>query len=401
MIVFTRALPMHSIGGMQEVAWDVARMFAERGHDITVITAEIAGYPPSFEDSGVKVVTVKGADWRRYGTRWWDGSRSIFQRDFADSCDGVLSISAGAYGLLKPRSLLKGVPLILQAHGSSVAEFFSRWRTGRPLSMLKSVLNLLWVPRDMMAYRRFDVIVAVGDAVAKSFHRLPISFAVQRSQVQTIRNGIDTSLFRPDLGARALRRRELGWGDSVRVVVSVGRLHRQKGGEFALAAFARLAAEESAGNLRYLVIGDGPEKENLERLAEQLGVRHLVHFTGSVARRELAPYLQASDVMVFTTTHREGMPLNVLEAQAVGMPVVVSSHLKATFQPSERLLFALPRDTAAVAAALRAALEMGNDGGTSLPDSQSLAYCAGKYLALFEALKSTSATAASSEAHNA
>ncbi|WP_063826808.1 glycosyltransferase family 4 protein [Cupriavidus sp. WS] len=395
--MFTRALPMHSIGGMQEVAWDVARMFAARGHDVTVITAKISGYPSFFEDSGVTVITVDGADWRRYGARWWDGSRAIFEREFANNCDGILSISAGAYGLLRNRSVLRGTPLILQAHGSSVAEFLSRWRTGRPLSMLKSVVNLVWIPKDMMAYRHFDAIVTVGDAVTKSFHRLPINLSVRRSQVCTIKNGIDTLLFRPNLEARIQCRRKLGWSDNMRVVVSVGRLHRQKGGELSLAAFARMVAEDYEGNTRYLIVGDGPERESLEQLAEELGVRNLVHFTGNVARRELAPYLQASDAMLFTTTHREGMPLNVLEAQAVGIPIVMSAHLKATFQPSERLLFAPPRDAAAVADALRTALQMSNDGGVSLPDSQSLAYCVDKYLALFGELRGV----ASVEAKNA
>jgi glycosyltransferase involved in cell wall biosynthesis len=73
--------------------------------------------------------------------------------------------------------------------------------------------------------------------------------------------------------------------------------------------------------LRLLIVGDGPEKQRLETLCHQQGLQHAVVFTGQ--QDHVLPYLRAMDVFLLTSL-REQMPMTILEAMAVGVPVVAT-----------------------------------------------------------------------------
>jgi len=86
--------------------------------------------------------------------------------------------------------------------------------------------------------------------------------------------------------------------------------------------FLRMASElvrRGPGRFEFLVIGDGPERESLERLADELGLRDAVNFLGF--RADALPLIRSMDAMVLTSDH-EGLPMIALEALAVGTPMV-------------------------------------------------------------------------------
>jgi len=102
-------------------------------------------------------------------------------------------------------------------------------------------------------------------------------------------------------------------------VASVGRLLGWKGIGLGLRAFTRLRQE--IPDAEYWIIGEGPERNYLERLAERLGCRDAVRFIGWVPRAELPRYLQEIDVLLHPSLH-EQFGYVVLEAMAAGRPVV-------------------------------------------------------------------------------
>ena len=382
--MLTRVLPHHSVGGMQAVAWELATEFARRGVTVTVLTAEIHGYPESFEDSGVRVRTLTVVSWRRYGWRWWRTSHEVFARELLGSCDLVLSISAAGFGLLKLRTQTPTVPFVLQAHGTSPGEVISKWRSGSVKAIASSLRNVVWIARDLSAYRRFDAIVAVGSGVATDLSTPPIARFIDQERLKLIRNGIDTTVFKPDIEGRLIRRTELICRHDHKIILSVSRLHKQKGLDLGLAAFSLLLRQ--APDMRYIIVGDGPELAALRRRARQLGISDHVQFTGVLPRKTIASYLNAADAFLFTSRRIEGNPLNILEALAVGLPVVASQQLCRYLPPSERLLFADHTDAAAVAAALRDALEIEPCGTNMLPSGCSMTESVDAYLNLFDEL---------------
>jgi len=378
-------LPHHSIGGMQTVAWDLARALVRAGVAVTALTAEIPGRPTAFEDDGVTIRALPGTSSRHYGSGWWRATRRVFEQELIGSCDLLLSVSAGGFGLLRLRERMRGVPFVMQAHGTSMGEVLSKWRSHSVRAMATSARNVAWILKDLMAYPRFDAIVAVGDRVAADLTAWPARCVVDKDRVRVIRNGIDTGIFRPD-GATGRRiRTELGWSEEFRVVISASRLHRQKGVAYGLEAFALLA--KSREDLRYLIVGEGPELQALKERAASLKIDDRVHFVGGVAREAMPAYLNAADVMMFTTTRIEGEPLNVLEALAVGLPAVVSRHLYRGGLPSDQILLAKPSDPTAVAAALNRALATPPIKESKLPRGYSAAASTEQYLALFKELR--------------
>lgn len=118
---------------------------------------------------------------------------------------------------------------------------------------------------------------------------------------------------------RLEKRRELGIADEDQVLINLGRL----GGEKNLGELLNLFAEARKKNdsLKFLIVGDGPAKEELEKQAQELGVREYVIFTGMVDPHEVQNYYQLGDVFVSASTS-ETQGLTYIEAAANGLPLL-------------------------------------------------------------------------------
>lgn len=383
-VMLTRALPHHSIGGMEAVTWDLATEFVRLGASVTVLTAAIPGRPEAFVDEGVQIRALRGTAWQRYGRHWWHATRRTFEEELLPTCDIVVSVSAGGFGLLPLQSSTANLPFVFQAHGTSIGEAISKWKSGSPKGFVTSARNIAWVARDLGAYRKFDAIVTVGTRVAEDFRIWPITSFVDRDRLRLIPNGIDTRLFCPDGDARVRMRRDFGWDDDVQVVASVCRLHRQKGVDLGLDAVSVIAKETT--KIRYLIVGDGPESDSLLSKARELSLSNIVHFTGAVNRKRVADYLNAADALLFATRRIEGNPLNILEALSVGLPVVASEHLRRTIPTAEVITLVDPYNAVDVASALKMAFKMSSPRASLLPPGFSLHESASAYLELFNEL---------------
>lgn len=137
-------------------------------------------------------------------------------------------------------------------------------------------------------------------------------------QMICIHNGIDVESVRARTGR--LRIRE-DWKvpDALPLIGVIGRLTRVKGQEIFLRAIAR--AHKSYRNLKGVVIGDGPERGRLQELAMTLGIENAIIFAGH--RDDVYDCINAIDVFVLPSLH-EGLPMVLLEAMALGSPVIAS-----------------------------------------------------------------------------
>lgn len=166
--------------------------------------------------------------------------------------------------------------------------------------------------------------------------------------------GVVTSLVEPDevRGASALHARPDERGDAARLAWA-GRLVPGKGLETLLEALAALPPAPSGGRVTLDVLGDGPHRGELEALAARLGVADAVAWHGHVADRErYLALLEAADAFVFPSP-AEGFPKVVLDAAAVGLPVVASP-VGALRELADRGLIVpvAPGDAAALASAV-------------------------------------------------
>lgn len=149
---------------------------------------------------------------------------------------------------------------------------------------------------------------------------------LERSGVEPERICVQRLPFRPFSAVapdRAVRlRRELGLHAGTSVLVSIGRLSKEKGHADLVRAVARLRHRARDLPCCLLVVGNGPEQSGLTRLCRKLGLTGEVRLVGY--QEDVRPYLALADVFVLPS-HSEGSPNALLEAMAVGVPVVATS----------------------------------------------------------------------------
>ena len=137
-----------------------------------------------------------------------------------------------------------------------------------------------------------------------------------------LHNAIDAAAYSFDVNKREDVRRRLKLPEEALVLGHVGRFMPQKNHEFLLDVFSAAAKKEA--NARLLLIGDGDLRAKIEAKAQQLGLSDRVIFTG--VRADVPDLLQAMDLFVLPSLY-EGLPVTLVEAQASGLPCVISDRV--------------------------------------------------------------------------
>lgn len=134
-------------------------------------------------------------------------------------------------------------------------------------------------------------------------------------------NAIDVEQFRYNEASRRAYRQQLGLENRL-VVGHVGRFHEAKNHLFLLESFARLLELRPGAVL--LLVGDGELRGEIEKKIAQLGIQASVILTGN--RSDVAELMQAMDLLAFPSLW-EGLPVTVVEAQAAGLPCLISERI--------------------------------------------------------------------------
>ncbi len=218
---------------------------------------------------------------------------------------------------------------ILHTHGG-YAGLYGRWAAGRCgtpvvvhtlhgihyLHYRNFLLRRVSIGLERLLSRRTDrlILVSYADLGRAVKHRLapPDSLTV-------IQNG--SPVLKPlSAEAKIRKRRELGWGSGLPVVGTVARLHRQKGVLYFL-----LAAESISSRFpdaRIAVVGDGPLCRALKKRARRLKIDDKIFFLGE--RRDAFELMNLFDIFVLPSLW-EGLPFVLVEAAALGKPIVATA----------------------------------------------------------------------------
>ena len=143
---------------------------------------------------------------------------------------------------------------------------------------------------------------------------------VPRGRITVQHNSV--APFVPCSDAQAMElRRSLAIPPAAPVLLTVGRLSREKGHRDLVTAAARLRRGHPARAFRLLVVGDGPERTALQQAVKAAGIADTVIFAGHQA--QMVPYYSIADLVVLPS-HSEGSPNCLLEAMAAGLAVVAT-----------------------------------------------------------------------------
>ena len=133
-----------------------------------------------------------------------------------------------------------------------------------------------------------------------------------------IRNGIDLEQFQYNSTERKKIRKKMGWQDK-HIIGHIGRFNRQKNHSFLIQAFKKLADEDR--NTLLILVGTGELEEKIKHQVDMLGLTKKVQFLGS--RSDVSELYQAIDVFALPSLF-EGLPVVLVEAQAAGLPCIIS-----------------------------------------------------------------------------
>jgi phenylacetate-CoA ligase len=173
-------------------------------------------------------------------------------------------------------------------------------------------------PRKVLANRLASALSDKIVAVSEDAHRVALELErVDAHRLVTIRNGVDTELFRPSDKVHA--RRALGVPREGLHIGCVARLSAEKDHATMLEAFAIVRARRPDAHLT--LVGNGAERQALEAQRDRLGLSGAVTFAGQ--RDDIAQILPAFDMFALSS-RTEGMSLTLLEAAAAGLPIVAT-----------------------------------------------------------------------------
>ena len=200
-------------------------------------------------------------------------------------------------------------PLIMTCHTDYGHYLFGRLRFFPPVKTLLSVVGY--------ALYRQATLLTVPSLKAKEFPFLQLL----KSEITVIPNGMETGKYRNRFTEqeRQAFRLSLGIDEHTKVLVSVTRLSKEKNIRELISFLPELL--NKGLNVKLLIVGDGPERANLEELTDKLQLQNSVIFVGRIPSEEVWRYYAAGDIFVSASTF-EVHSMSYLEAMANGLPLL-------------------------------------------------------------------------------
>ena len=298
------------LGGAQEnTLLTCEGLLRDYGDDVLLITGPPLGPEGSLlERARARHVPLTIVPSLRRAIHPWRDSVSYRElkrtvRAFRPDVVHTHSAKAGVLGREAAWSL--GVPAIV--HGVHGAPFYS---------YQNAFVRRFYQACERWAARRCQAFISVADAMTDLMVEAGVA---PREKFTTIYSGMETEPFLRADEHRLRVRRELGYGDEQIVVGKIARLFHLKGHDDVIAAAERLAARHPA--VRFLFVGDGILKENLQVRIAAAGLADRFQFTGLVPPERIAELIGAMDVVVHTSL-REGLARVLPQGLIAGKPVV-------------------------------------------------------------------------------
>jgi len=333
----------HHDGGIN-VAYNLALNMAKRGHEINVFTTSI-----DFRDT---IERYDNITIYRYGTNFriasGNFSFNLFLKPIRHKVD-ILHTHVGnpiadlaGYAYVKRN---KNIPFIITYHGDGQEGIGSFIRNTSVFFYNKYLLDKV--------LSRADIIISPSEYYIDESRFL----GEYRDKIVAIPNGINVEDFNIPLSKEECRRK-LGLPLDKDIILFVGSLTPYKGPEVLVKAMQKIAKEVPDTELVF--VGSGKMRDELGKLAEKIGIKNNLKFTGFVKERLKPLYYKAADIFVLPSImSTESFGIVNLEAMACGVPIVASEigGVPDVVKDGENGLLVPPRDPNALADAIIYLLE--------------------------------------------
>lgn len=297
-------------GGGGVASNDLAVEWAKTCH-VDVLTSNFKGLPSYEKVDGINIHRVKvlhrtSRDTATFLSMYsflvfgFFKGISLIRKNRYDVMNTHFAVPCGPLGFVF--SKLFGIPNVLSLHGGDIYDPSKKSSPHKSFFFRKVIRFIL---------DRADRVVAQSgntrENAIKYYHPLrpidivPLAFHAPKPFAKTTRE-------------------KLGFGKKDFVITAIGRVVRRK----AYDVLIKAVAETKDQSIRLVIVGDGPEKENLQNLADYLGLSKRVTFTGFASDEQKHQYLSNSDLFAMTSLH-EGFGIVFMEAMYFNLPIVATN----------------------------------------------------------------------------
>jgi glycosyltransferase involved in cell wall biosynthesis len=303
-ILFVAARYLPHVGGVEIHTYEVGRRLVAAGHHVSVLTTDLTGRLPAYEDShGVHIHRVRA----------WPPHSDYY---FAPGIYNTICREADKWDLLHVQGYNTFVaPLAMAAAWRADIPYIVTFHSGGHSSRFRNALRPLQYRILQPLLARAQQLVGVSRWEVRFFQE---RLGLPADRFSLISNGAY-------LPKKAVRKAANDQPDEAAgtLIVSVGRLERYKGHHRVIAALPTLIKE--VPDIRLRIVGSGPYEGTLRRLADHLGVADRVDIRGIPGgdRQEMARVLLGAKLVILLSDY-ESQGISVLEAISLGRPVLVA-----------------------------------------------------------------------------
>ena len=300
------------VGGIERVVYEQSKRLMKRQYDLTVLTHR--NYTPKrYTYDGIKVQCYDALNIGfRLGIPYPIPNITSY-KTFLESVKSSDLIHAHGHPYLSSLIVAKlskryNKPFVLTQHNTFI-NYKGIW------DVIEKV-NDLAIGRQTL--KTAQKIIVISNATKNYVEQL----GADPEKIEVIYNGVDLERFKPIAGARTIVRRKLGIAEDSIVAVTVRRLVYKNGIDTLLES-AAISIQKNP-KLVYLVIGKGPDFDDVKSRITQLGIGKNFILAGFVSDEDLSSFYNASDFFILPSKSGEGLPLVALEAMACGLPVIAT-----------------------------------------------------------------------------
>lgn len=298
-------------GGGANACYHLSKECAELGHSITVVTSAYKALPREEVINGIRIIRVKALrkkedkstflEMYTYLSSAFFRINKMLKKERYDLAWVFFGIPSGPLGLYV--KLRYGIPYVIRFGGGDIPGAQKRFVA--IYKLLSPIIRKVWGNANALV------------ANSEELKRKALLFE-RRFPVDVIPNGVDCDFYaktRKIFG-------EMTKDNEIINILFVSRLIQGKGLQYIVPHMERMN-QECKKKIHLTIVGDGPYREELKRITLEAKVSDYISFEGKKKKEELFFYYQEADLFILPS-ESEGMPNVVLEAMAMGLPIVMT-----------------------------------------------------------------------------
>jgi len=292
--ILVSMFPPKWLGGAEVATQNIAKCLVRKGNEVHILTSRDEGLPKESKEEGFFVHRIFYPKIRILGVILFWIKSLLYLKKINPEIIHSQGIQMAVPCFLAKKFLKKSYVVYCQGF-----DIYLPWKFKRLIS--NSIL------------KNAKVVIALTENMRSKVQE------IYNREVFIIPNGIEPKRF-GNLSKEAMRNK-LGTKKEEKNILFVGTLKSVKGVKYLIEAVG--IVKEKVPEIKLLLVGDGGERKNLEKLVEELNLENYVTFIGKIPNEEVPKYMMISDVFVLPSLS-EGLPITILEAMASGLPIVAT-----------------------------------------------------------------------------